>query len=214
MGVRERKEREREQRKQEILSSARKVFATLGLEHTSMERIASEAELSKGTLYLYYKNRDELILGLIGEELDELNKVLAKVVARKESADKKMLHCVSAFYKFSMEHQVMYRAMTQLNVRELMNCSEGEGSEAQLNFQRANNELFEMMKSVVQEGVDAGVYHLEHSVEYIVIQMILSLKGTLVVIQNGMAPPHWLKKDTLTMLQDNTKLFIKGMMSK
>ncbi|MBL0323310.1 MAG: helix-turn-helix transcriptional regulator [Ignavibacteria bacterium] len=50
MGIRERKEREKEQRRIDILDSARQAFLKHGLEQTSMDRIAQEAELAKGTL--------------------------------------------------------------------------------------------------------------------------------------------------------------------
>ena len=212
MGVRERKEREREHRKQEILASAKKLFLAHGLEHTSMERIAADAELSKGTLYLYYKNRDELMLSLISEELDHLNQVMSKIIDRKEAPDKKLIHAVGSFYKYSTEHDLLYKVMTHLNIMELIKCAEGEQSEALDNFRRSNACLFELMKRLIQEGVDAGIYHLDHSIDYVVVQLIVCLKGTLVIIQNGMLPPAWLKMEPVKLLQDNARLFVKGMM--
>ncbi len=64
MGIRERKERERERRRQQIMVAAKRVFAEKGLNKTTMEDIAREAELSPGTLYLYFKNKDELYASL------------------------------------------------------------------------------------------------------------------------------------------------------
>jgi AcrR family transcriptional regulator len=60
MGIYERKQREKEQRKTEIINAARKVFSNKGFNTATMEEIASEAELSPGTLYLYFKNKEEL----------------------------------------------------------------------------------------------------------------------------------------------------------
>lgn len=60
MGIRERKERERERRRQQIMVAAKKVFSTKGFTKTTMEDIAHKAELSPGTLYLYFKNKNEL----------------------------------------------------------------------------------------------------------------------------------------------------------
>lgn len=60
MGIQERKQREKERRKQQIMVAAKRVFVKRGYDHTTMERIAREAELSAGTLYLYFKSKSEL----------------------------------------------------------------------------------------------------------------------------------------------------------
>ncbi len=64
MGIQERKKREKERRRQQILSAAKSLFANHGFHHTTMEEIANEAELSPGTLYLYFKSKDELFAEL------------------------------------------------------------------------------------------------------------------------------------------------------
>lgn len=64
MGIQERKERERERRRQQIMVAAKRVFSLKGFTKATMEDIAKEAELSPGTLYLYFKNKDELYASL------------------------------------------------------------------------------------------------------------------------------------------------------
>jgi len=64
MGIQERKERERERRRQQIMVAAKRVFTNKGFAKATMEDIAKEAELSPGTLYLYFKNKDELYASL------------------------------------------------------------------------------------------------------------------------------------------------------
>lgn len=64
MGIRERKEREKERRRQQITVAAKKVFSDKGFTRATMDDIANEAELSPGTLYLYFKNKEELYASL------------------------------------------------------------------------------------------------------------------------------------------------------
>jgi AcrR family transcriptional regulator len=64
MGIQERKERERERRRQQIIVAAKRVFSEKGFSRATMEDIAKEAELSPATLYLYFKNKDELYASL------------------------------------------------------------------------------------------------------------------------------------------------------
>ena len=64
MSIQERKEREGERRRQQIIVAARRVFSIKGFNKATMEDIAREAELSPGTIYLYFKNKDELYASL------------------------------------------------------------------------------------------------------------------------------------------------------
>ncbi len=83
MGIQERKRREREYRRRQITDAARKVFSNKGFTKTTMEDIAREAELSPGTLYLYFKNKDELYASLSVEVLAHLYERLKRVYVRE-----------------------------------------------------------------------------------------------------------------------------------
>ncbi|HPA11476.1 MAG TPA: helix-turn-helix domain-containing protein [Treponemataceae bacterium] len=67
MGIAERKKRERKNRRQVILDSARDIILERGVEAVSMSDIARECELSKATLYLYYSNKESLLEALFTE---------------------------------------------------------------------------------------------------------------------------------------------------
>ncbi len=60
MGVSERRRRDRERRRESIVEAAEHVFRREGFEASTMEQVAAEAEVSKGTLYLYFENKDAL----------------------------------------------------------------------------------------------------------------------------------------------------------
>jgi AcrR family transcriptional regulator len=64
MGIQERRKRERETRRHQIMVAAKNVFYQKGFSKSTMEDIARAAELSPGTLYLYFKNKDELYASL------------------------------------------------------------------------------------------------------------------------------------------------------
>lgn len=80
MGIQERKKRERERRRQQIMVAAKRVFSDKGLNKATMEDIAKEAELSPGTLYLYFKNKDELFSSLSLRILQYLNIRLEHII--------------------------------------------------------------------------------------------------------------------------------------
>jgi len=60
MGINERREREKNERRKLIRNCARELILLQGVEHVSMEDIAAKAELSKATLYLYYSGKDAI----------------------------------------------------------------------------------------------------------------------------------------------------------
>jgi len=61
MGISERRERERTERRNAILNCARELVLAQGVEHINMEDIAAKAELSKATVYLYFSSKEELL---------------------------------------------------------------------------------------------------------------------------------------------------------
>ena len=73
MGIKERKEREKERRRQQIIVAAKKIFSEQGFNKATMEDIAREAELSPGTIYLYFKNKEDLYASLSLRILQYLN---------------------------------------------------------------------------------------------------------------------------------------------
>lgn len=119
MGIQERKERERERRRQQIIVAAKRVFTDKGFSRATMEDIAKEAELSPGTLYLYFKNKEELyaslslrILQYLGiriehvereEGLDPLTKLDKLIEAMYDVYDFDPLMIISMFHLQSSE---------------------------------------------------------------------------------------------------------------
>ncbi|MDP3284712.1 MAG: TetR/AcrR family transcriptional regulator [Desulfobacterales bacterium] len=89
MGIQERKEREGERRRQQIIVAARRVFSIKGFNKATMEDIAGEAELSPGTIYLYFKNKDELYASLSLRILQYLLIRLQHVNSEKIEASEK-----------------------------------------------------------------------------------------------------------------------------
>src|SRR5215510_9379694 len=67
MGISERREREKNERRRTILKCARELILLQGVERVSMEDIAKRAELSKATVYLYFSSK-EVLLNEICEE--------------------------------------------------------------------------------------------------------------------------------------------------
>lgn len=72
MAIEDRKQREKEQMRRLILDAALEIFLEKGYYQTSMRNIADKIEYSAGTLYLYFKEKDEIFLALHNEAFGKL----------------------------------------------------------------------------------------------------------------------------------------------
>jgi AcrR family transcriptional regulator len=72
MGIKERRGREEQARLLAILGAAESVFASKGYYETRMDDIAHKAELAKGTIYYYFKSKEEIYLHLLKTESDKV----------------------------------------------------------------------------------------------------------------------------------------------
>ncbi len=103
MGTRERRERERQERRDEILRAARKLFQKNGFDGTTMPAIASAAELAPGTLYLYFPSKQALYAELLHEGYDVLERRFREAVAAAATPRAQAAALVDAFLGFARE---------------------------------------------------------------------------------------------------------------
>jgi AcrR family transcriptional regulator len=105
VGLKERRKREKELRRKQILDAARTLLLKRGISSTSMNRIARDAELSVGTIYIYFKNKEELYAEL---QEEGLNILYDKVKEAKDKVSKpkdKLREIALAYLDFSEENR-------------------------------------------------------------------------------------------------------------
>jgi len=80
--IRERKKREKRQRKAVILEAAKKLFFAKGYAKATMDEIALAAEISKPTIYQYFRNKDHLYFSLMIPFIEDLGQQFRKIEVR------------------------------------------------------------------------------------------------------------------------------------
>jgi TetR/AcrR family transcriptional regulator len=83
--TRARRKREKVERRQSILRAAREVFFETGFHQATVETVAERAEVSKGTVYLYFESKETILAHLLLEGLRELVQGLEEAYAAEES---------------------------------------------------------------------------------------------------------------------------------
>lgn len=112
MGIQERKEREKQQRQEDILDAAEKVFFTKGFDNATMDLVAETAELSKGTLYLYFKTKDELYFGVARRGLSTLGNMFARILEAGGTGLDLVRGFGDAYISFYHDYPTYYAGLT------------------------------------------------------------------------------------------------------
>jgi TetR/AcrR family transcriptional regulator len=105
MGIAERKEREKLQRRNDIIDAAEKVLFSRGFESATMDEIAEMAELSKGTLYLYFKSKEDLQFAIFMRGSDVLMKMMKNNLSPDSNGYQRLLELADSFIRFSKENR-------------------------------------------------------------------------------------------------------------
>ena len=104
-----RKEREYLAHREEILSAAEKVFAAKGFFPTTMSDIARKAEFGTGTLYKYFKSKEELYFTLIEEKVEEINRLVNAELSQKTSALERIRKVLGLQFEFIERNRDFFR---------------------------------------------------------------------------------------------------------
>lgn len=108
-----RREREKEQRRRSILDAAERVFAEKPFHAASLDEVAELAEYAKGTIYLYFKNKEALYSALFEEKVERMFvTVRADVDAAKTHSDK-LAALVASQLRYAEENAWFFRIFTQ-----------------------------------------------------------------------------------------------------
>lgn len=121
MGVSERKEREKADMKELIRAAALKMFLQEGYAKTSIRNIAEEIEYSPGTIYLYYKDKDELLYEVQRHAYGKLLEAF-KANANSEDPITRLRQIGETYITFGIENPELYDLM--FIIRAPMNVDE------------------------------------------------------------------------------------------
>ena len=153
MGITERKEREKQQRREDILNAAERVFFSKGHKNSTMDDVAEEAELSKGTLYLYFKSKEEIYLAIHLRGMEILTGLFRKAVNSSMTGLEKVSAIGRAFYQFYLDYADYFNALSYYEFNEIDYDDEDSiASECALSGHRTLDILIEAL----QNGIDDG----------------------------------------------------------
>jgi len=110
MGISDRKEREKQEMRELILSAAKEMFLSDGYEKTSIRKIADKIEYSPTTIYLYFKDKSEIFHALMEIGFSKMLVEFEKLPSELDPVEKleKLAH---TYINFAFNNEEMYDLM-------------------------------------------------------------------------------------------------------
>ncbi|MFQ6617709.1 MAG: TetR/AcrR family transcriptional regulator [Fidelibacterota bacterium] len=147
-----RRERERIRKRREIIESAQKVFAEKGFERATLEEIAREAEFGKGTLYSYFKNKEDLFLSAYTSGLEDLYCYVCESIRGIHSTEQKIKRIIrSSFEYFENNRPFFQMLILEYSKLDMELCSQFKDSMGEKHIK-----IFQLVSDVLREGIERG----------------------------------------------------------
>jgi AcrR family transcriptional regulator len=204
----ERRAREKAQRRREILDAARQEFFERGFHTPTVDDVAARAEVSKGTIYLYFKSKEEILAHLLLEGLDLL---LAEMEAAYDSefpppAEAGLQALAHAYLSFCQNNPNYFRL--------IMAFDRGRFEESishDLYVEVLNRSLrgLALVRQTIETGTASGVFHADDPWQAAGL-VWAALNGVLVLMAHPLRQ-RLLQSDLRTMFEATLDLVVRGL---
>lgn len=118
MGIAERKEREKQIRRKEILDAAEEIFFAVNGDKGTMDDVAKKVELSKGTLYLYFRNKTDLMYAIAERGVSLLQEYFSNVLKPELTGKEQLSDLGDEFVRFVEDYPRHFELILRFEVTE------------------------------------------------------------------------------------------------
>jgi AcrR family transcriptional regulator len=150
MGIKERKERQKENIKQTILEAAQEMLVEEGFENISMRKIAEKIEYSPTTIYLYFKDKQELFGYLMEQYFMELKKALDAAYDKQDDPITSIKKGIRAYIDCGLKNPNYYKLGFMMNP--------ALDKEDYLKNGVAGTDVFMGLRTSVEKSIQQGLF--------------------------------------------------------
>lgn len=155
-----------EERKQELIDTAERLFLEKGYEQTTVADIVREIEVAQGTFYYYFSSKEEILEAIIEKDITALEEDVRQIMSREDAnAAIKLNAVVNSIIGISTSR------------REIMNYLHEESNAVMHEKMERHTieRLVPLMTRVVAEGTHAGIFDVQYpteSVEFLLASLV------------------------------------------
>ncbi len=177
MGTSERRERERLRRRDEILKTARSLFFDQGFRDTTIDDIARSAELARGTIYLYFENKEDIYATILEEGLEILLQLIVEAHNEDEDPLTNILAGHDAFMKFHDEYPKYYNVL----ILDKLQISDAIPAELKARLDAKTNSIADLIAAAIEKGIGMGIFRPMQVREAAYLQMGMAIGFTQIM---------------------------------
>lgn len=145
-----RREREKLRQRREMLSTALELFSEKGYHNVSMHEIAEKAEFAIGTLYKFFKNKEDLYKALILEQADRFYEAVTKALRDADDETEKLRNYVRAKGEIFRANVSMIRLYFTETQGASFNVKAGLDSEIRKQYDQSLRDLATVFESGIK----------------------------------------------------------------
>jgi len=154
MGLKERRARERQERKRQILDAARTLLFSEGLQGTSINKIAEKAELAIGTIYFYFRNKEDIFAALQQEGISILHSRIQEAVKQDENPETKLRATARVYLDFSRENKDYFDIINYFLSSPKLLFSPSVKEQIDEN----GNRVIQALVETIEQGISSGIF--------------------------------------------------------
>src|SRR5262249_13756871 len=140
-------------RRAEILDAAEEVTAAAGWDELTMDQVARRARLSRALLYVYFRDKADLMYGICGRGMVLLRARFDEAGTRSPRGRDQGMAVGRAYIAFSEAHPVYFDIMARCQLREV---SSGDVPANELAVEAAGDDMTALIVRVIQAGAQDG----------------------------------------------------------
>lgn len=208
MATQERREQDRARRKNDLLLAARAVFAQDGFHRATVDQIAQRAEVAKGTIYLYFENKEAILADLVLQALAELYDQLKEASQARSllHPDGQLRAMADAYLSFSQRSPDYFRLLTEFDGGHLGDSLSPGRQESILN---ASNRTLDLVTQAVADGMALGMFAVGDARQTAAV-LWAGLNGALALLGHPIRRTM-LAIDQVGLYHATLELLLKGM---
>ena len=189
MGVQERRAREKQELRQDILDAARDLFVREGFENVSMRKIADKIEYSPTTIYLHFHDKADLLDCICEETFTRLDKLLTELAAAPGDHYERLRRGLRAYIEFGLNHPNDYR------VAFIMDLKPFSAPDRMPRCKEMGEKTFDHLRQSVRKCVESGVFR-RLDIEATSQALWAAIHGltSLLIVHSGY---NWVDRDLL-----------------
>lgn len=198
----------RKSRKEEIIKAASYLFSQKSYHDVTMDQIAGEVGVAKGTIYLYFKSKENLYLGILEHTFETIESILEKEIAKEDPAPLKLKKILRLIFQFYFQNMDVLRILTRDETRLIREHFEF--------IEHWRHRRIKLYRKVLEKGIKEGSFRSANT--ELMALIIFGLVGSVMFFYPTDKTAGEIAEEVFSMIsegimttQDESTLAVRGL---